>query len=330
VSSPLSPDRAAPAGNEPPAPAELTHLKPTNLLGACHLAFGVALTLLALGLCFSETWLAWAAGQLLLAVAGLFWFAALHEAGHRTLFRGRLLNGLAGHLAGFLALIPFDCWKPVHARHHQWAGWQDLDLTTATLVPRRLSLLEVAVLNLCWWLWVPLFATLYRLNNYWHLPRLYRHFAEPWRRRRLALGILLCLGGYVALLAWVGPWSLLGSLGPGIYLTLAMQDLLILSQHTHIPMRQSEGQPVQPFTPRQQEAFTRSLVFPRWFARLVLLNVDAHELHHLYPQVPGYLLDAIPYRTGHAVPWWRWVWHAKTTRADVLLFQNWDQTGYRV
>jgi hypothetical protein len=63
---------------------------------------------------------------------------------------------------------------------------------------------------------------------------------------------------------------------------------------------------------------------------LILLNVDAHELHHRYPQVPGYHLDAIAYSPGHAVRWWRWVWHAKATRADVLLFRNWDQTGYRV
>ncbi len=315
---------------EPPVAAKMAHLKPTDIQGVWHLGFGAAITHAALALSFFESWILWGIGQALLALAGLFWFAALHEAGHRTLFHRNLWNSLAGHIAGFLAFIPFDCWKPVHAKHHQWTGWQDLDMTTASLVPRKLSHVEIFALNFCWWLCIPVFALLYRLGNYWNLPRLWKNFTEPWRRRRFALGIALCSLGYASILAWIGPLELLGRIGLGIYLSFVLQDLLILSQHTHIPMRVSEGLAVRSYSPQEQVVFTRSLILPTWFAHLILLNMNAHELHHMHPQVPGYCLSSILCDTEHAVPWWRWILHAKTRRADVLLFQNWDQTGYRV
>ena len=52
------------------------------------------------------------------------------------------LEGPQRRLAAFFALIPFGCWKLIHGMHHHWTGWQDLDATTATLVPRPLSRVE--------------------------------------------------------------------------------------------------------------------------------------------------------------------------------------------
>ena len=75
----------------------------------------------------------------MLALALVQWFAVLHECGHETLFRGKRANSIVGQVAGFFALIPFYNWKRVHARHHKWTGWQDVDPTTAALVPRELQ-----------------------------------------------------------------------------------------------------------------------------------------------------------------------------------------------
>jgi len=68
-------------------------------------------------------------------------------------------------------------------------------------------------------------------------------------------------------------FALLKCVGLGLLISLALQDLLILSQHTHIPMSLSQGEQVDPFSPAQQETFTRSLVFPSWISRLVLLTL---------------------------------------------------------
>jgi omega-6 fatty acid desaturase (delta-12 desaturase) len=304
------------------------HLKPRDSLGFVYLCLAVGLTSVSLGLSVSHNVGWWLAGQILLCFAFLQWFALLHEAGHKTLFRSARLNKISGHLAGFMALIPFDCWKCVHARHHFWTGWQDLDATTATLVPRKLSGLERFLINVCWWSWIPLFSVLYRLNNYWLLPRLFRYFPAAPMKWRLGLNVLIYLLGYVTLAWIVGPLRLVQWTGLGLLFTLMLQDPLILSQHTHIPMQLSQGVDVSPFSPREQEAFTRSLVFPGWFSRWILVNLDAHELHHMHASVPGYYLHTLHGQTKNSIPWWRWLLLAKRVRADVLLFQNRNQTGY--
>src|SRR4029079_6349799 len=101
------------------------------------------------------------------------------ECGHETLFRTRRLHAPVGHLAAFFSLIPFFNWKRVHGRHHKWTGWQDVDPTTAALVPRPLSVIERALVNTWWRCWILLFATLYRLTNFWPAPRLWRMFPAP-------------------------------------------------------------------------------------------------------------------------------------------------------
>jgi fatty acid desaturase len=306
------------------------HLRPGNLVGALFVVGCSALTALSLALAASDLLALWVVGQVLLAFALLQWFVLLHEAGHNLLFRTRRLNRLAGHVAGFFSVIPFPCWKIVHGMHHRWTGWQDLDMTTATLVPRPLSRLERAVVNVCWRCWIPLFSVLYRVNNFWNLPRLRRYFTRREQRRQFALGIVFLLAAYGVTAYLVGPLRLLQLAGPGLLLCLVMQDPLILSQHTHVPLKLSGGAEVAPFAPRQQEVFTRSLRFPRWFSALVLLHFDAHELHHMYPRVPGYYLSRIGLVTHNEVPWWQWLRRAKRVPGAVFLFQNRDQSGYDV
>lgn len=312
---------------------DLTALKPRDLWGWFYVALASCLTSLAIYLSSRSSLAAWIGGQVLLSFALLQWFALLHEAGHKTLFRTPLLNKLWGHAAGFWALIPFDCWKLIHARHHYWTGWQDLDATTATLAPRPLGSLERAIVIVCWWTWIPLFSTLYRLHNYWNLPRLCGYFPQFSQRARLTVNIVAYLALYGALIVWIGPQRMLELVGPALLLTLMMQDLLILSQHTHIPMELSTSSGdavVSPFAPSEQEVFTRSLTFPSWFARWILVNLDAHELHHVHPSVPGYYLHTIRRPTLNAVPWWRWLLRAKCVRGDVLLFQNRNVSGYEL
>lgn len=313
-----------------PAPSELIErLKPSNLAGFSYLLLATGLTALAIWLSLHGAWLSWGAGQLLLAVTMIQWWAILHEAGHKTLFRTRRLNRWCGHLAGFWSLIPGDCWRLVHARHHFWTGWQDRDMTTESLVPRQLKAYERFVINACWLSWIPLFATLYRVNNYWNYARLRKLFTDSTDQRLLKINIIVYASIYLIVLAGLGRSLSLQLFGAAILLTLALQDLLILSQHTHIPLELAGERDVRPFAPLQQEVFTRSLQFPGWFSRLILLNLDAHGLHHMYPRVPGYRLHALQNRdTLNTVPWWTWVIGAKSTAGTVLLFQNREDTGF--
>ena len=310
-------------------PVDLNTLQPTNRLGMLYFIHAMLMTITSISLSLSSNLWLWLLGQLLLSITFIQWFAILHEAGHKTMFRTRWLNQWICYIAGFFALIPGDCWRLVHAKHHYWTGWQDLDVTTETLVPRQLRGFERLVINVCWRLWIPLFASLYRWNNYWNLPRLRKILQRPRQKRVVTTNILAYLLVYAAITIALGASTMITTIGLGLLISFALQDLLILSQHTHIPMKLSEGESVRPFPPQQQEVFTRSLIFPTWFARIILLNFDAHGLHHILPRIPGYHLHQLQTReTLNCIPWWRWIIAAKTVRGEILLFQNRDDTGY--
>jgi omega-6 fatty acid desaturase (delta-12 desaturase) len=317
----------APVGT--PRPADLVHLKPSNGAGILALAATAAATVAGVALAARGAWLPWITGQLLLASAFVQWFVILHECGHDTLFRTRTWNRITGNVAGFFALIPFASWTRVHARHHRWTGWQDLDPTTETLVPRNRGRVERAVVNLCWKYWLPLFALTYRALNYWNLPRLRAMFPRASARRAITRDIGVLLSGYAGLAVLVGPLELIQLAGPAIVLSFIVEDVLLLSQHTHIPQQVSGGTTVKPFAAMDQEAFTRSLRLPAP-ASTLLLHFDAHELHHMYPYVPGYLLRRIPYRTGGEIGWWDWTRRARRVPGEVFLFQNRNESGFDV
>ncbi|CAN5847962.1 hypothetical protein BH24ACI5_BH24ACI5_12140 [soil metagenome] len=311
----------------PPLPAALIHLRPTDAAGATVVALAVLGTAAGVGLSIMDGWAPWLAGQLLLSLVLVQWFVILHECGHDTLFRTRRYHVVAGRVAAFFSLIPYNAWTRVHGRHHKWTGWQDLDPTTAALVPRPLGRAERTVVNTCWRLWIPLFSVLYRVNNYWHLPRLLRLFPKPADRRAIAWDLVILLAIYGGIVAVAGPTMFLRVAGVALLVSLGLEDLLLLSQHTHIPQHVSHGASVRPFPAVEQEPFTRSLRLPRPASAFVL-NFDAHELHHMYPFVPGYHLHRIPYVPDNQTGWWQWVRGAKRMRGDVLLFQNRLESGY--
>lgn len=315
-----------PATAYPPPSSGGAHLRSSNFKGAGFLLLALGSTAAAAWLALFTNRLGWALAQIIFAFAFVQWFVLLHEAGHHTLFRQRGLNRLAGHIAALFALIPYESWQRIHARHHRWTGWQDLDATTAALVPRRLKVFERVVVNIAWKTYLPLFSVLYRIQNYWHLSRLRRYVSrEVWRGMARNAVVLACI--YVALSLYFGIATIAIFCGPGLFLSLMIQDLLLLSQHTHLPQGLSGQRTVQPYTPFEQEVFTRSLRLPGWLSWSIL-HFDAHELHHMYVSVPGYCLREIAYHPINEVHWWTWLRGVKRLRGDVFLFQNRDQTGF--
>ena len=310
----------------PPTPRELSHLRPTNLAGAACVAGCLSLTGAAIGLSLNPSLWLWTPGQMLLAFASVQWFAVLHECGHETLFRSRRWHDAVGLVAGFCSLIPFYNWKRVHGRHHKWTGWQDVDPTTEALVPRALGPVERGLVNVCWRFWIPLFSVLYRVNNFWNWPRLLELFPKRDDRRRLAASSLSLLLVYGVIVVLAGPATVLRTAAVGLLLSFIAEDVLLLSQHTHIPQQLSHGEPVRPFPTIEQEVFTRSLIFPRWLSTL-LLHIDAHELHHMYPYLPGYRLGEVRYTTENEIGLGDWIRGARAMPGEVFLFHNRLETG---
>lgn len=305
-------------------------LRPANGLGAWHTFVAVVLVLAALALSRMEsTWL-WFVGQICFAVGFVKWFTLLHEAGHNTLFASRIGNTVVGRLASVIAILPYSSWKAIHRMHHKWAGWQDKDPTTSSLVPRPLGVFERVVIRVAWFCWLPLFSVLYRVQSFWHLPRLFRLFEDLRTRRSFVLDMMGLVALYVAIIALVGPLAMLRLVGLGYLLGFAWMDVIMLSQHTHIPLKLAQGADVKPIPAPEQAPYTRSLLFAPWVSIGILSGFDAHELHHVYPFVPGPRLREIPWTPPNEVPGWAWTWAAKAVPADVFLFQNRNTSGLSV
>lgn len=309
------------------SPGRYKHLAPTNAMGALITTGFLAITALGLFLSALPQWWCWAIGQGVLAVALVQWFVLIHEAGHNTLFRTKSLNTLAGHLASIFCAIPFYPWRSIHALHHKWTGWQDLDPTTSSLVPRALKPTERLIIDTCWRAWIPLFSVLYRTNNYWNVPRLLKILPRPHHRRRNVLNVAALTALYLGLFVGFGPLVMLKLCGVAVLLSLIFCDPILFSQHNHIPQKLSMGQQVKPHAPIDQGIFTRSLRFPPLISACVLLHFDAHELHHRYPNVPGYWLRKIDEPVEHEYPWLAWILKARRIPASVIMFQNRAQSG---
>lgn len=304
-------------------------LKPGNGTGFVQILWTLALTSLGIFLSFSKHWPVWLSGQVLLAIPLFQWFVLLHEAGHETLFRTKALNLASGLLASVFCLIPFSCWKKIHKKHHVYTGWQDLDPTTQSLVPRPLSLLEKFLVNISWKLWFPLFSILYRFTNYWNFPRLWKMFPKPKDRAAFVLSAAF-IAAVVILSSVLMGMAFLKVFALSFFLHLVLSDPILLSQHTHIPQKIAKGKKVPLIKTKDQDIYTRSLGFPRWVSQWVFYYFDAHEIHHAFPAVPGFLLGRFRYRGENEVSWFRFVRETKKIPASVFLFQNRNDTGLKV
>ncbi|MES2320058.1 MAG: fatty acid desaturase [Pseudomonadota bacterium] len=299
-------------------------LAPSNARGLLHVVLALALSGGGMWLATLGNAWAWSAGQVLVALGFVLWFVLLHECGHRTLFRTRWMNQAAAAASSFMALIPATAWRHVHAYHHVWTGWQDRDLTTMALVPRPIARWERWMINGAWRTGLPLFSLLYRVN-YWNAPRLARYF-NPSVARRIRLENAVYLLAYMAVLAWFGPATVLRVCGLGLLLALAFQDLLLLSQHTHMPTSRAGADAVKPFSGPEQQINTRSLRLPGWLSWL-LLHFDAHELHHMRVRVPGYRLRALNEPAPNEVHWWTWLCAVKRLSGVEFMFDTRERTG---
>ena len=313
-----------------PTAREVAHLRATDAAGALRVAWTVACTSAGILLStFASRW-AWASGQLVLSVAMVQWFCLLHEAGHHTLFRSRSAHLVVGHVASFFSGIPFLSWKTVHNLHHKWAGWQDVDPTTATFAPRAAGKergrLEMGLGNLCWKLSIPYFAAHYRVAflRFW---RVRNAASEAAGRRAITWNTLALLGAYGALAGSIGPAMFARLFVVAAVLSLVWLEPVMLSQHTHVPMKLAGGAKVGAIASPDQEEYTRSLRVPAWMAVAVLFHFDAHELHHMYPWLPGYALRHVRYETENEMNLWPWLRAVKKMSAEDFMLKSRLETG---
>lgn len=307
---------------------DFQHLKTSNRRAAGVVAYVGAITATALALSTSANGWVWLGGQVLLGFAIMQWFVLLHDCGHRHFFSVPFLNNLVGTVASFFAVLPFFPWRSIHSKHHVWTGWHDIDPTILATIPRELPMAQRLVVDFCWRFWVPLFTLAFGLQNFWNLPRLKGYFPKRSERLEHAFSVFVLIGAYAFLGYWMG-WEALRLFGLGYLVFLVLSDPLLLSQHSHLPMELSHGEKVTPHKLWEQDAYTRSIVFPRWISKYVLLHFDVHITHHLLPTTPCYHLGVLHenLHTVNQMDAWKWLRIAKRTPGHQLLFQNRAMTG---
>jgi fatty acid desaturase len=108
---------------------------------------------------------------------------------------------------------------------------------------------------------------------------------------------------------------------------LSIGDPVLLSQHVHVPLLRTAGQPVRPFSRSEQDQFSRTIIVPGWVAQWILLQFTTHGAHHAYPSIAHYDLAQVPFKSVHAIRWSQWLRAAKRVPAVRLLYENSNDTG---
>jgi fatty acid desaturase len=197
-------------------------------------------------------------------------------------------------------MIPPQLDSACTARHHKWTGWQDIDPTTASLVPRPLSRAERTTRQRL--LEVPDPAVLGDLchQQFLELAAPEGAVSQAEDRRRLALHSVALVAVYAAVIVLLGPSTFAAHVRLALRLSLIAEDML-RSASTRIFPQKSERRAARPSVSDRRARGVHAVArVSRWMSSL-LLHIDAHELHHMYPFVPGYRLTGIPYETENEI-----------------------------
>jgi len=251
-------------------------------------------------------------------------FILLHECGHLHFFKGQQLNRILGHVFGLLSGIPFYTWMHMHNLHHKWTGWRDLDPTTEkTIKPSSLVMVRIIV-NVAWFLFIPIFYLGYMFSNYWNLFKIKR-FLKPAMYKTAIVQVLVYFMVY-AIVVYFFNAQLLKFILPGFLLSLIWKELIILTQHSHIEIPLANGNEVKPISYQEQIAFTRSFSAMPLISKYLLFNFNLHEAHHVQPGLPCYYLEDIELNNAPK-SYFHWFKNAKRLSGNDFIFNTSKHSG---
>jgi fatty acid desaturase len=208
-------------------------------------------------------------GSVLAAIAINACVLLLHEGMHHTLWAGRRANTWGSRVLGTIVLMSFRAYKVMHLRHHAFLGDPRDPDDYHNYTDRR---------GLLWLLhWVRLLAGtwLYLVL----IPFIAWRFASRSARQQIVLEYGLMALAYLALALLVPQWLLIHCwLLPGVLVAYWTQ-LRGLIEHGFADHADPLGA-------------TRTMM-PHPALALLILQINLHLEHHLYPKVPSYNLPAL-------------------------------------
>lgn len=249
-------------------------------------------------------------------------FILLHECAHLNFFKSKKLNEFFGHFFGLLSLIPFYTWQQMHNLHHKWTGWRDMDPTTeGTTKPSDIKFIRFLV-NIFWWLFIPVFFLSYQLDNYWNPVKLKRFLPSD----KFSIAKFHLVAYAIFLLAFL--YLTIVYIPAVLYaflLSLIWKELIIMTQHSHVDIPLANGLDVKPISYKDQIPYTRSFRTRHFIDRYLLFNFNEHKIHHAQPGLPCYFLDE--YQGKDSIQFLHWLVIAKRMTGVDYIFRTKNQTG---
>jgi len=236
---------------------------------------------------------AWVVAVILaLAYVQHCWTIIFHEDSHYLLYEARWHNRFNGTIVGTLLLIPFDIFRNVHMRHHahmntheDWELWPYVD-PKASLTFRRIFVF----LDVFFGAWVDpyIYNRIFFVKN--------SPIRDPKLRRKIKIQFLimgLFWASVLAVVAYKGWWmKLLIVYVIPVWLTGVIQATRKLIEHLGLPAGDAM-------------AGARTILPKDWMGRIAgwtSFHIEAHGLHHAYPQMPHNHLEKALELTEHTSP----------------------------
>lgn len=235
---------------------------------------------------FSASWLRFTA--IPCVFSGIFrGFGIMHDAVHGAVSKNRWVNSFAGIFGGSLCLLPYEPWKKSHLHHHHWSGNVEKDPVMALIIvyPKMPKAMKVAISAL-WMAWFPILGFLQHVV-FWKLS--VSHYVKEPKNFKTLVSLAAPVMMWGALFAFIPGVFLLEVLLPSLFLYFVGIEVVNLPHHLQLPQYRGDTK----FTAWEQYKTARSCIYPKWFARFVVLNFNYHVEHHMFPDVPWYHLDKL-------------------------------------
>lgn len=262
----------------------------------------------------------WFIAQIFLGINILQWFFLLHDLAHGHYFTNKKVNILIGHVASIFVILPFYPWKYIHRTHHLWVGFKDKDPTQNLLTRKDIPLKKEKIINFCWKYWIPVCTLSFSFDNFWNIKKLDAMYPEKKYKNYFSIFLPAFVQFYFFIS--MGPLHYLKVWGLAYLIFLVLCDPLLLSQHSGKKQMLALDNKVSMIHFKDQDEYTRSLKFPSFIEKVILLGFNHHSLHHLIPTMPGYHLVEMNFTDDTSEDWKTWLTEAKKMSGVELLYSD--------
>jgi len=293
------------------------NFKVSNRSGIFSLISLLIFTTFGFSLSLSENYALYALGQIVVFSLMWSWFSVLHTCGHQSYVKNKKINFFIGHIASLITFVPFYSWKYHHDEHHRWTGWKENDPTVSDAPDEMPNKAVMKFLDFCWNNWIPIFSISHALTNFWN-PKRMNQILKSDKKKKESLFSQLFLVIYMTAFLLIAPAAYFKIFGIAMILFLVSGDIILLSQHVHLPVYKTLGKQVKPHNDHEQ--FTRSIYIHPLIDRYVLLNFNLHNVHHCYPTIPHYFLHKVEFEPKNKVTLKAWIIQIKKMSVSELFW----------